>query len=189
MSRGFRWALGIVIVATVAGIASGIRSQTGTGGVWLEVGRELKLLSGDPENTERALAWEIPRLGANRRVMIGGRQPADLGLTPDSGSQRMGRPRFVVLTLVNGTAAGASRLVVADAGADLAALTARYPDRDRYLLVPATIARWKGGPDGTSFFLSMASTQLHLPTERPLGRELLVRAGRGGIPFIAGSRP
>jgi hypothetical protein len=189
MNRGFWYALGIVALATAAGIASGIRNQSGTGGLWLEVGRELQLLTGDPENTERALVWVIPRPAGNR-VTIDGRRPADLGLTPDSGEQSLARPRFVVLTLLEGPVASASRLAITDAGPELAGLAERYPDRGRYLIVQGTIARWRpGGREGTSFYVWLVPVQLHLPTELPLGRALLVRSGRRGVPFIADSRP
>ncbi|MDH5315580.1 MAG: DUF4824 family protein [Gemmatimonadota bacterium] len=190
MRPGVLAALGIVVVATLTGIVSGVRSQNGTGGLWLRVGRDLRLQTGDPENTERALQWVVRR-GERNRITLPGRTPADLGLGPDDGDQALARPRFVVLTLLDqATAADSSRLAAVDAGPDLAALAARYPDRDRHLIVRGTIARWK--PDslgGVSFYLSLSPGQLHLPTELPLGRELLVRSGRGAIPFIAQSRP
>jgi hypothetical protein len=189
MSRGFRWALGIVVVATAAEIGTGVRSQVGTGGLWLTVGRELTLQAGDAENTERALVWVLPRL-ANNRVALAGRRPADLGLKAERGDRSLARAGFVVLTLLNEATTSESRLVMVDAGVDHAALAERYPDRDRYLIIGGSIARWQ--PDGThdiSFHLSLVPSQLHLPTELPLGRELLVRSGRGAIPFIVEARP
>jgi hypothetical protein len=190
MRRGILAAFGIVVVATVTGIVGGVRSQDGSGGLWLRVGGELRLQSGDPENTGRALTWVVPRDEKNR-ITLPDRTPADLGLPPDDDDRALSRPRFVVLALVDkAAAADSSRLAVVDAGPDLAALAARYPDRDRHLIVRGTIARWK--PDslgGVSFYLSLSPGQLHLPTELPLGRELLVRSGRSAIPFIAQSRP
>jgi len=190
MRPGVLTALGIVAVATMAGIFSGIRSRAGTGGLWLEVGRELTLQSSDPENTERALVWVVPR-PEGYRITLDGRTPAELGLRPDDGERALARPRFVVLTLRDSTSTGReSRLAVADVGADLTTLAARYPDRDRHLIVRGTVARWQ--PDsrgGVSFYLSLTPCQLHLPTELPLGRELLVRSGRSAIPFVVQSRP
>jgi hypothetical protein len=189
MSRGFGWALGIVIVATAAEIGGGVRSQAGTGGLWLEVGRELRLQASDVENTERALVWVLPRPAGNR-VEVAGRRPGDLGLRPDSGDRSLARPRFVVLTLLDEGTTSGSRLVVVDAGADRAALAERHPDRDRYLIIGGTIARWQpAGADGVSFYLSLVPGQVHLPTELVLGRELLIRSGRRAIPFIVASRP
>ena len=189
MRPGVLAAFGIVVVATVAGIVTGVRSQQGTGGLWLQVGRELRLQSGDPENTERALMWVVPRPNDNR-VTLAGRTPADLGLRPDDGDQALARPRYVVLTLLDpAPGADSSRLAVVDAGADLAALAGRYPDRDRHLIVRGTVARWKpAGRGGVSFYLSFSPGQLHLPTELSLGRALLVRSGRGAIAYIAQSR-
>ena len=190
MKSGVLAALGIVVVATVAGIVGGVRSQDGSGGLWLRVGRDLRLQSGDPENTERALGWVVRR-GEGNRITLPGRTPADLGLRPDDGDKALSRPRFVVLALLDdASAADSSRLAVVDAGADLAALAARYPDRDRHLIARGTVARWKpDGQGGVSFYLSFSPGQLHLPTELPLGQELLVRSGRGAIPFIVQSRP
>jgi hypothetical protein len=197
MSRGFRWALALMVIATVAGIVGGVRSRTGSGGLWLTVGRELVVQGGDDQNTGRSLRWVSgldARGGRARPVsdgkpMIAGRTLDEIGLSADTIADQLPRQRFLVLTLVEPDSGGASRLSIADAGVDINVLLVRYPDDDRYLIVPAIVSSWRVVGDGVSLFASLNPNQLHLPTEIPLGGELLVRSGRGGIPYIADSRP
>ena len=197
MRRGGWVAVAIVLVSTAAIVRMGMRNQAGGAGdgLWLEVGRELSVVTDDEDNSGQTLRFVLPTDSSRaRRVVMPAVRFEDVGMaTPaaDSGRLPLARAAGVVLALDSAVIkAGkpASRLTVVAVSADLAALRARYPDARRFMVIAAVIAAHRDSSGVRPVLQELQPWVLHLPTELPLRTWAMVKTGAGGIPFIAATR-
>jgi hypothetical protein len=189
--------MAIVLVSIAAIVRTGMRNQAGPSGdgLWLQVGRELEVVTGDEDNSGQVLRFVLPNDSSRaRRIVMPVVRFEDVGMaTPaaDSGRLPLARAAGVVLALDSAVVkAGkpASRLTVVAVGADLAALRARYPDAGRFLVIGAVMAAHRDSSGVRPVLQDLQSWALHLPTELPLRTWAMVKTGRDGIPFIAATR-
>jgi hypothetical protein len=189
--------MAIVLVSIAAIVRTGMRNQAGPSGdgLWLQVGRELEVVTGDEDNSGQVLRFVLPNDSSRaRRIVMPVVRFADLGMaTPaaDSGRLPLAWAAGVVLALdsaVGKDGKPASRLTVVAVGADLAALRARYPDAGRFLVIGAVMAAHRDSSGVRPVLQDLQSWALHLPTELPLRTWAMVKTGRDGIPFIAATR-
>jgi len=199
--RGGWVAVAIVLVSIAAIVRTGMRNQASPSGdgFWLEVGRELEVVTDDEDNSGQMLRFVLPTDSSRaRRVVMPAVRFEDVGMaTPaaDSGRLPLARAAGVVLALDSVAVSAAtkdgkptSRLTIVAVGADPAALRARYPDPGRFLVVGAVIGARRDSSGVRLLLQELQPWVLHLPTELPLRTWAMVRTGAGGIPFIAATR-
>ena len=197
MRRGGWVAMAIVLVSIAAIVRTGMRNQAGPSGdgLWLQVGRELEVVTDDEDNSGQMLRFVLPTDSSRaRRVVMPVVRFEDVGMaTPaaDSGRLPLARAAGVVMALDSAVIKDgkpASRLTVVAAGADLAALRARYPDAGRFLVIGAVMAAHRDSSGVRPVLQELQPWVLHLPTELPLRTWAMVKTGASGIPFIAATR-
>ena len=99
MRRGGWVAVAIVLVSIAAIVRMGMRNQAGGSGdgLWLEVGRELSVVTDDEDNSGQMLRFVLPTDSSRaRRVVMPAVRFEDIGMaTPaaDSGDCRWRGPR------------------------------------------------------------------------------------------------
>jgi len=195
--RGGWVAMAIVLVSIAAIVRTGMRNQASPSGdgLWLEVGRELEVVTDDEDDSGQMLRFVLPTDSSRgRRIVMPRVRLEDVGMaTPAADAKRLplARAAGVVLALDSvGIKDGkpTSRLTIVALGADPAALRARYPDPGRFLVVGAVIGARRDSSGVRPVLQELQPWVLHLPTELPLRTWAMVKTGAGGIPFIAVTR-
>lgn len=185
--RQATWIAGAITLATAGlAIAHGEWNRGGAsvGGVTLVLGREGTLVTGGPRNSGQSVRiW----LGPDGATTMPVRTPSWMEAAGFSGTERTPTLRRALAVLDVGTAAdpGDDGVTVVEVGRDPARLQARYPDRSRHLVVPVDIrGRQPAATGDTLGTLFLAVAELHVPGGMRAEGRVLVRTGRGGLPYI-----
>lgn len=188
MKRGAQVAIAVSLLTCGSAVAQGMWNQSGpeTGSVTLTLGREASLVSGQEGNTARAVRLWLGPEGVTSAPVT---DQAWLDAAGFGAPGEIATARFCYAVLDAGAEPGGDGLAVVDVGRDPAALLARYPDRRRYLIAPASIRSRIVGVQGDSLgTIYLIPNALHVPSGTPAGDRLEVRTGRSGIPYVVGGR-
>ena len=188
MKRGAQVAIAVTLLTCGSAVAQGMWNQSGpdTGRVTLTLGREASLVSGREGTTAQSVRLWLGPEGVTS-APVTDRAWLDAVGFGTVGEISTARPCYAVLDV--GAEPGADGLTVVGVGREPAELLARYPDRSRYLVTPASIRSRIPGAQGDSLgTIYLTPNALHVPRGAQAGTRVEVRTGRSGIPFVVGGR-